>query len=201
MLVEQEVIERQPDSRFPPRPSTASAMRWCGMRPMAWCPTAIVRGPPPGRPWLERKGEPDPLVLATHHQLGEQPERAASFHTRAAEQLFERHDLLGTMRCVEAALAVGWERESLTRLRALQATAAFWMDQFSRTLELGVPVLAGLKAGSPLWCRLMAGLLLASLHEGQPELGARLIELLLCTAPEPKAIPAYVEAVALLALP
>jgi hypothetical protein len=102
---------------------------------------------------------------------------------------------------VEAALACGVGGVALTRPRALQATAAFWMDQFSRTLELGVPVLPELPAGSPLWCRLMAGLLLASLHEGQPELGGRLMELLLRTSPEPAALPAYVEAVALLALP
>ncbi|WP_053066975.1 protein kinase domain-containing protein [Archangium gephyra] len=202
VLVEQEVVERQPDSRF----STEAQYRF---RHALLRDAAYGLVPDSHRPvghrlaatWLEQKGEPEPLVLATHHQLGEQPERAAFFYTRAAEQLFERHDLPGTMRCVEAALVCGVGGVPLTRLRALQATAAFWMDQFSRTLELGVPVLPELPAGSPLWCRLMAGLLLASLHEGQPELGGRLIELLLRTTPEPSAIPAYVEAVALLALP
>ncbi|WP_375766625.1 serine/threonine-protein kinase PknK [Archangium gephyra] len=202
MLEEQEVIERRPHSRF----STEAEYRF---RHALVRDAAYGLVPDSHRPvghrlaatWLEQKGEPEPLVLATHHQLGEQPERAALFYTRAAEQLFERHDLPGTMRCVEAALACGVAGVPLTRLRALQATAAFWMDQFSRTLELGVPVLPELPAGSPLWCRLMAGLLLASLHEGQPELGGRLIELLMRTAPEPVAIPAYVEAVALLALP
>ncbi|WNG45682.1 protein kinase [Archangium minus] len=201
-LVAQEVIEQQPDSRF----STEAEYRFrhALVRDAAYGLVADSHRPVGHRlagSWLEQKGELDPLVLATHHQLGEQSERAVHFYTRAAEQLFERHDLQGTLRCVEAALACGVSGASLTRLRALQATAAFWMDEFLKALELGIPVLPDLKAGSPLWCRLMAGLLLASLHEGQHETGGGLIELLLSTTPEPAALSAYVEAVALLALP
>lgn len=57
--------------------------------------------------WLEKAGESDPRVLAEHAALGQQLERAVSFYSRAAEQLHDRDDTPGTMRLVEAALALG----------------------------------------------------------------------------------------------
>lgn len=149
---------------------------------------------------MERMGELDAVVLATHFQWGQQPKRAAHFYTQAAERLFERHDLQGTMRCVDAALECGVSGEALVRLRALQAVVLFWMAQLPRALELGVPALAELKAGSPLWCRLIGSLILASSGSARPELSARLSRLLVDTTPEPEAIDAYSEAVALVGL-
>jgi hypothetical protein len=198
-LVEQEVIERQPDSRF----STEAEYRF---RHALVRDAAYGLVPDNHRPqghrlavaWLEQMGEPDALVLATHHQLGHQPERAAVCYTRAAEQLFERLDFQATLRCVDAALACGVRGESLSRLRALQATVAFWKDQWATVLELGGPVLEGLKAGSPLWCRLLGGLILGSANQGLQEETARLGTLLLRVTPAPEATGAYAEAMALL---
>ena len=45
----------------------------------------------------------------------------AHFYTRAAELSFEKHDLPGTLRCVDAAVACGVSEETRIRLRALQA--------------------------------------------------------------------------------
>ncbi|PTL79463.1 serine/threonine-protein kinase [Vitiosangium sp. GDMCC 1.1324] len=195
-LVEQEVIEPLPSSRF--RAENEYRFRHALVRDAAY---GLV--PDDHRPmghrlagdWLERVGEPEPLVLATHHWLGERPERATHFYTRAAEQLFERHDLQGTMRCVEGALGCGASGELLTRLRALQAVVAFWMDQLPRALELGIPVLARMKAGSALWCRLMGDLSLGSALDRHGEHVARLSDLLLHTTPEPDAVAAYLEAI------
>jgi eukaryotic-like serine/threonine-protein kinase len=145
--------------------------------------------------WLERMGESDTRVLATHYQLGQQPERAVHFHTLAAEQLFERGDLQGMVRCVEAALACGVRGEALTRLRALQSVVAFWMEQIPKTMEFGDSSLAGLKAGSRLWCNLLGCLIVGiSRVNGSQERLNLLSELLLSTMPEPDAIAAYFEA-------
>ncbi|PTL80481.1 serine/threonine-protein kinase PknK [Vitiosangium sp. GDMCC 1.1324] len=201
-LVEEEVIEPQPGSRSPG--GSEYRFRHALVRDAAYgllSESHRMVGHRLAGGWLERMGETDAVVLATHHQLGGQPERAADYYIQAAEQLFERSDLQGTNRCVESALACGVGGEALTRLRALQAVVAFWMDEFSRALELGIPVLSGLKAGSRLWCWLMTGLILASIHEGHQEQGGGLIEWLLRTGPEPEAIAAYIEAVALLGLP
>ncbi|MCY1074603.1 serine/threonine-protein kinase [Archangium lansingense] len=198
-LVEQEVIEPQQDSRF----ASEAEYRF---RHALVGDAAHGLIPEDHRPvshrlagaWLERMGETDAMVLARHYQLGLRPERAALFHTRAAEQLFERHDQQGATRCIEAALACGVRGESLARLRALQALVALWMEQVPRALELGTPVLRELKAGNRLWCWLVGGLILGGAAAGHQEEAARLSELLLRTTPEPEALAAYAEALAFL---
>ncbi|HEX5749428.1 MAG TPA: protein kinase [Archangium sp.] len=199
VLVEQEVIEPLPDSHF----ATATEYRFrhalvrdaaYGLVPEGQRPLGHQRA----GAWLERMGEPDELVLATHFQWGQQLERAASFYTRAAERLFERNNMQETLRCVEAAVACGVSGEGLARLQALQAMVLFWRAQMSRALELGVPALAGLKAGSPLWCRLMGSLIFGGASSTRPDVTASLGELLVRTTPEPKAVEAYLEAIALM---
>ena len=199
-LVEQEVIEPLPGNplssqgeyRFRHALTRDAAY---GLVPEGHLPTAHrLAGA-----WLEQRGEPDMLVLATHHQLGQQLERVASCYTRAAEQFFERHDLPGVLRCVEGALACGVRGELLTRLRALQAVTLVWMDQLPRAVEIGGSVVDALKAGSPLWCRLMGWCLVTGYLLGEnQEWAAKASESLLSTSPEPEALTAYTEALSLL---
>jgi tetratricopeptide (TPR) repeat protein len=200
--VEQEVIERQPDSRF----STEAEYRF---RHALVRDAAYGLVPDSHRPvghrlagsWLEQRGEPDSLVLATHHQLGEQPQRALHFYTRAAEQLFEHYDMPGTMGCVEAALACGGEGGKFVRLRALQAVVAFWMDDMPKSLVLGGAVLDALEVGSRLWCWLMGGQILGGIYGGmRQEQLTQLKQLLRGTTPAPEAIAAYDWAVSCMGL-
>ncbi|OJT17202.1 hypothetical protein BO221_46630 [Archangium sp. Cb G35] len=197
LLVEQEVIEPLPDSHF----ATATEYRFrhalvrdaaYGLVPESQRPLGHQRA----GDWLARMGEPDALVLATHFQWGQQLERAAYFYTQAAERLFARSNVQETLRCVEAAVACGVSGEDLARLRALQSVVFFWRAQMPNALELGIPALAGLEAGSPLWCRLMGSLIFGSSSSMRPDLTARLGEMLLRTIPEPKAVEAYIEAIA-----
>ncbi|OJH33843.1 serine/threonine-protein kinase PknK [Cystobacter ferrugineus] len=202
LLVEQEVIERQPDSRI----STEAEYRFRH---------ALVRDAAYGlipdshravghrlaATWLEQRSEPDPLVLATHHQLGAQPERAAHFYTRAAEQLFERYDMLGAMRCVDAALACGVDDGKSVRLRGLQAVVTFWMDDTPRSLALGSAVLDELEGGDRLWCWVLGGQILGGIYSGmRQEQLTRLKQLLRSTPPAPEAIVAYHWAIACMGL-
>ena len=198
-LEEQEIIGRQPTSRFPA--TEEYRFRHALLREAA-------HGLAPGgyrstghagvAAWLERMGETDALVLATHYHLGEQPEPAARWYTQAAEWLFERNDFQGMARCVEGALACGVSGERLSRLRAFQAVAAFWMEQLPKIRELGDPVLSGLRAGSALWCRLTGMLIIANAEEGRTERTAQLSEQLLSTPPEPGASGDYIESVLML---
>jgi tetratricopeptide (TPR) repeat protein len=200
-LVQQEVIESRPNSRFPGL--AEYRFRHALVRDAAYGLVPDSHRPTGHRlagAWLERMGEPDPMVLAMHYQLGQQLELAAQLYTRAAEQLFEHHALQGSMRCVESALACGVSGETLSRLRALQAVAALWLDEVPRALALGLPVVSELKAGSRLWCRLLGGLIIGSALERQYGQVLRLSELLLRTTPEPEALAAYIEAAALLGL-
>ncbi|AKJ05772.1 Adenylate cyclase [Archangium gephyra] len=201
-LVEQEVIEPLPDSHF----STEAEYRFrhalvrdaaYGLVPDSHRSTGhrLVGA------WLERMGESDARVLATHYELGQQLERAAHYYARATEQLFERSDLQATMWCAEKAQACGLSGEPSFRIRALQGVVAFWLYQTSKALEIGGPALTGLEAGSPLWCRLVGWLIIAGAHEGrQHDEVSRLSELLLRTHPAPEATAAYIEAAALLGM-
>jgi hypothetical protein len=194
-LVELEVIEPQPDSRFP----SVNAYRF---RHALVQEAASGLVPDTHRPmghqlagaWLEQMGEPDALVLATHYQRGGQPERAARFYTQAAELSFEQHDLRGTLRHADAAVACGVRDATLFRLRGLQAVAACWMDEMAKVVEFGEPVLTTLVEGSPLWCRLMGGMVIAraSLRQGSVD---SLCERVLRTTPEPDAVTAYLESI------
>jgi predicted RNA-binding protein YlxR (DUF448 family) len=194
-LVELELIEQQHSPRFPSQ--VEYRFRHALVRDVAH---GLV--PEEDKPvghqrvgsWLEQQNEPDPLVLAEHYQLGQQPERAAPFFCRSAEQFFERSDMEGALRCVEAALLCGLTGEANLRMRALQAFIAFTMNDFARTVELGGEVLPELNPGSLPWSRVMAALLVANSFLGEPEQMFRLAGQLLCATPDPDAITAYVQA-------
>jgi tetratricopeptide (TPR) repeat protein len=193
-LVELEVVERLPESRFPSE--VEYRFRHVLVRDAAQGlvlddhkPTGHLRV----GAWLEQMGEPDPLVLAEHYQLGRAPERAIPFYVRAAEQLLERYDCQATLHCVEAGLACGAGGAMRTRLRALQALVFVWMDDLRQAYDMGSAVLPELKPGSLTWCRLAGPLFMSSFYVGRLEEGVRTAQLLLHTQPEPDAIPAYLE--------
>ncbi|MCY1076268.1 serine/threonine-protein kinase [Archangium lansingense] len=199
LLVEQELIEPLSDGRFRGVPEYRFHHALLG-------DAAYGLVPDSHRPvchrlageWLEHVGEPDPLELATHYQLGQQPQRAVHFYTRAAERLLERYDLQGMGRCVESALACGGDGKALIPLRALQATVAFWEEDFTGCYELGRAVLPEMRAGSASWCKLMCGLIGGGAQSGRQEYVAELALLLMRTTPDAEAMAAYTEALSFL---
>jgi hypothetical protein len=187
-LVAQEWVEPQPASRFPGE--EAYRFRHALVRDAAY---ALV--PDSHKPgghqlagaWLEQVGESEPRVLAEHATLGQQSERAIHFLTRAAEQHFERHDIPGTVRCVEAALALGAQGPERVQLRALQAIVAFWRGDFPTLFEAGPGVLAELRPGCRPWYWLVSGLYMGYGLSGGQERVAELGQEVLRTRPEPEA--------------
>ncbi|WP_257458300.1 serine/threonine-protein kinase [Archangium lipolyticum] len=191
-LVELEWVEPQPASRFPGE--AEYRFRHALVRDAAHGLVADSHKPVGHQlagAWLENAGESDPRVLAEHAALGQQPERAIHLYTRAAEQLFERHDMRGMERCMEAALRLGPSEEAWVRLHALRATAAFWMDDLATLYEVGSAVLPRLKPGEARWSHLLGGLGMGYGQSGQRENLLALYRLLLDTEPEPEARGAY----------
>jgi tetratricopeptide (TPR) repeat protein len=191
-LISLEMIERPSTSRFPGQ--SEYRFRHALVRDAAYGLVPDTHKPGGHRlagQWLEQRGENDPQVLAEHARLAEQPERAIHFYTLAAEQLFDRHDMQGMDRCMKAALALSPNEEQGVRLRALQATAAFWMDDFATMHEVGGPVLPQLKAGSARWSKLIGGLVLGCTMSAQREDVLALSQQLLDTEPEPEARSPY----------
>jgi len=74
--------------------------------------------------WLEQHGEGDPVVLAGHYERGGQPERAASFYLRAAEQAYHVRDLEGSMARTELGLACAPPEELRFALLGLRCELA-----------------------------------------------------------------------------
>jgi tetratricopeptide (TPR) repeat protein len=145
--------------------------------------------------WLERVGEADKRVLAEHAWLGGQPERAFAFHLQSAEQLVERGDVPSALRCVETALEREPQGEARSRLRAMQATLAFWMNDQKTLIEVGTAVLPELKPGSALWDNLLCTLIIGSMTQGQFQEAEAMTRQLLNAEPEPDSLRAYCEAV------
>jgi tetratricopeptide (TPR) repeat protein len=199
-LVEQEWVAPQPDSRFPGE--AEYCFRHALVRDAAYALVPDSHKPDGHRrvgAWLEQAGENDPRVLAEHASLGQQSERAIHLLTRAAEQLFEHGDMPGTLRCVEAALALGVQGAELVQLRALQATVAFWVGDFTKLFEIGPGVLTRLRPGSRLWSWLVCGLCLGHGLSGRQEQAAALGQELLRTPPDAVAQMLHLEALCAMA--
>ena len=194
-LVELELVSPQASSRFPEH--AEYRFRHALVRDAAYTLVPESHKPTGHRlagEWLERAGESDPQVLAEHARLGQQSERAIPFYIRAAEQHFERHDMPSTLRCVEAALALGPQGADLQRLRALQACTALWMGDLKTLFSIGHEVLDELKPGGLQWCWVVNGLRLGHVYSSRKEHAARLGHLLVRTRPEPEARLTYLEA-------
>jgi len=194
-LIVLEVVQPQPESRFPQEPEYR--FRHALARDAAYGLVPDDLKPLGHRlagTWLEQAGEPEPLVLARHYQLGQERARAVQFFTRAGERLFERHDLKAAQQCLESALACGPEGSDILALRALEATIAFWREDFERSFAAGSEILPSLAAGSAPWSRVISGLLLAGAQSGRHGEVARLGQHLLNTTPDAHAAPLYIEA-------
>ncbi|KFE64610.1 serine/threonine-protein kinase [Hyalangium minutum] len=194
-LVAMEIIESQPDRTF--AGEKAYRFRHALMRDAAYAlvPEAHkATGHRLAGEWLEQGGETDPRVLADHAYLGQQPERAVRFYIQAADQRLERGDARSALQCVEAALKLEMPSETRSRLRALQATATFWLNDPSLLTGTGREILPELKAGSRPWCDLISSLILNSVNRGQPAEVMPLVELLLRTSPEADGVYAYAQA-------
>jgi len=199
-IVEKEWAEPQPDSRFPGE--AEYRFRHALVRDAAYALVPDNQKPAGHRlagQWLEQRGETDARVLAEHYHRGQDLERAAHFYAGAAERLFEQRDLPGTLRCVEAAQTCAPSRQVESRLRALQALIFGWVQDLSKTADLGLSVLPELNAGEPLWCRLLGHMIGGGGLAGRHEEVAGLGRLLLGTpAPETGYPAAYLEAIAFL---
>jgi tetratricopeptide (TPR) repeat protein len=96
---------------------------------------------------------------------------------------------------VELALSRGPQGEARSRLRAMQATLAFWMNDQKTLIEVGTAVLPELKPGSALWDNLLCTLIIGSMAQGRREEAEAMLQQLLSAEPEPDSLRAYCEAV------
>jgi hypothetical protein len=119
--------------------------------------------------YLEEVGERDLMVLAEHHWLGGDEERAASYFARAAVQAMEANDLVGTLRCVERGVACGAAGEVLGGLRAAETWAQLWSGNFVAAHTAGVEAFELLPPGSDPWYQAFGPLMVMAGSMGQKD--------------------------------
>ncbi|HYH95652.1 MAG TPA: serine/threonine-protein kinase PknK, partial [Hyalangium sp.] len=200
-LVELEVVQLQPGSRFPAE--AEYRFHHALVRDAAYnlVPDGLrMTGHLQAGEWLEAAGESEPLVLGEHFKLGGQKQKAIHFFTRACKQSCERQrtDLQGAQRCLEAALSCGPTGQALTELQVLEAYIVFWMADFARTLAVSHEVLPKLPEGSASWIQVVGNLIMMSSKSGRPHEAVALGRDLLRIEPAPEANSTYSEALAFL---
>ncbi|HWN71884.1 MAG TPA: AAA family ATPase, partial [Haliangium sp.] len=115
--------------------------------------------------WLERAGEPDPLVVAAHFVHGGAPGRARSYLARAAQQALESCDFEAAIARAEQAVAADATGEMRGRLRAIQATASFWQTDYPECQRYGSEAVALLAPGGSGWYDALGNTMVSSFRQ------------------------------------
>ncbi len=148
--------------------------------------------------YLERVGEPDPMVHAEHLRLGGQPEQAVTHYAQAAEQALAGNDLQATLDRVELGKSCGASQEALGTLSALACTAHFWRDDFQSAYPAGSEALQLLPRGSRRWMQALGNMLTFTSLMGKQDHFRSLVGEYSVVSPSAEAMGAYVEAGSLL---
>lgn len=194
-LIEQELIERQPDSRFPQEQEFR--FRHVLVREAALSlMTAADRtlGHRIAAHYLEAVRERSPMILAEHFFAGEQASQALPYYLAAAEQALAGCDLEGAVARVRKALLCGPSGETLGALHGVALAAHFWRDEWQPAIAAGVEALALLPPGTAAWCRAAAIMIPISTLSGLIVTYDAIAATLSACEPEPDACRAYVQA-------
>jgi tetratricopeptide (TPR) repeat protein len=148
-LVEQEVIARRGDRKF--ASEEEYVFRHALVREAAYSLLTDADrrlGHQIAAGWLEQAGETEAVVLAEHHERGGEPERAAAWYLRAAEQALEGNDLAAALARADQGLACADEGG----LHLVRAKALSWLGHFADEGASADRALEALEAGSAPWC-------------------------------------------------
>ncbi|AUX24233.1 protein kinase [Sorangium cellulosum] len=138
--------------------------------------------------WLERAGEPDPVVLAEHFERGAVRGKAALWHARAAERALRSLDLAPALSSARRGLAMEPEGERSPELWVHVTEAAGYTGDHAEAMRAAEEVMARASVGSPTYCRALGLALLLALMLRRPEALSALMDRLLKTQPAADAI-------------
>jgi tetratricopeptide (TPR) repeat protein len=112
--------------------------------------------------WLERSGESEASVLAEHFEKGGEPHRAISWYLKAAEQARDANDLFGALQQAQRGVECGAGGEILGRLRLLMSDIHQWRAESEQAERYGLESITLLHAGTPVWYRAIAQMVVVS---------------------------------------
>jgi tetratricopeptide (TPR) repeat protein len=144
--------------------------------------------------WLERRPDPDALVLADHYERGGEKAKAAAFYLRATEGAFARNDLSGVLAHAERGMQQRPEAALVGQLRSLQSDASFWLGRMADSLRFALEAVSAADRGTRGWCRAMKRLLGGTADLGHDEWFVEAAKWHLATEPAPDALAEWVGA-------
>lgn len=156
-LVEKELIETRAEARFPGQ--RQMVFRHALVHDAAYAMlTEDDRkvGHGLAGAWLERMGDHDALVLASHFERGGLASRAATHWLRAAAAAVEAGDFRGALARAASAEACGAEGAELGRLRIVRAEAHRWLAESQSAIDSAAAAMTLLEPGSEDWFRACA---------------------------------------------
>ncbi|AUX45570.1 uncharacterized protein SOCE26_070640 [Sorangium cellulosum] len=188
-LVEREVLVRRPESRF--SAEVELAFRHTLLREGAYAmltdeDRALGHGV--AGEWLERAGERDPKLLATHFDRGGVGARAAAYYLRASELALDTGDCETAIELSERGISLGREPELLAGLKAAMGEARFRTGDFQGAFRAAAEALRLARPGSRIEGRAIHSGIYTALYLRRTELLVEPMERLLRTDPEPDAI-------------
>ncbi|WP_437611104.1 protein kinase [Sorangium sp. So ce834] len=152
-LVALEILVRRRESRFPAEEELA--FRHALLREGAYAMLTEgdrVLGHRLAGEWLERAGEPDPVVLAEHLQRGRALDQAAFHYLRAGRQSCDRGDFGSALARAQRGIGCGVQGETLGNLLALKAMAHCWRSELDAAQQASAAALPLTGRGSRWAC-------------------------------------------------
>jgi predicted Ser/Thr protein kinase len=152
LLVQQEVLVRRQESRFPGE--AEFAFRHALLREGAYAMLTEqdrALGHRLAGAWLEQHDERDALALAEHFERGGALERAVFHYVRAADQASEANDAEAILSCAERGLRCNPQGEPRGALLSLKAGVHLGREQYAETIALASEALQLLPVGSRRW--------------------------------------------------
>jgi tetratricopeptide (TPR) repeat protein len=153
-LVAQELLMRRSGSRFGDEPEVA--FRHALLRDGAYAMlTEADRalGHRLAGEWLERKGEPDPLVLAKHFDQGGEPAKAVRWYVEAAERAPRSLDLSAAAERAQKARALDGGGAHRLRIHQILGEIALWRSSWKELAAHAAELIQGSPPGSEPWVR------------------------------------------------
>jgi serine/threonine protein kinase/tetratricopeptide (TPR) repeat protein len=181
-LVEREYVAKRQDSRF--ASEEEMSFRHALLREAAYAMLTEkdrTVGHKLAGEWLESHGEPEPLVLAHHFELGGNGPRALGWYSKSAEQALEGNDFVALIDRAGRAIACGAEGAVLGALRTLQLEGHFWRGESEAVERCGKEALESLAPGSAPYARAIARMVISRGRRARPDEVAELAERLVTT--------------------
>ncbi|WP_438038692.1 serine/threonine-protein kinase [Sorangium sp. So ce128] len=133
--------------------------------------------------FLEAAGEGDPRVLAEHFERGEEPEKAAEWYLRAADNALRGNDLAEAIACAERGIACRPDPAAVGALRLVEAEALLWRGEPALAEQRGIEATRHLVPGSVAWFSAFTQLAGAGHKQGHYERVERWMMVVLGTEP------------------